>query len=78
MLAGMTLPRNYGPDYVKEFEQIYPMLEKKHKITRMKFLLEGVAMHNDLMQQDQIHPTAAGNKIVAHNVYQVIAPLLKK
>jgi acyl-CoA thioesterase-1 len=54
------------------------MLEKKHKITRMRFLLEGVAMHNDLMQQDQIHPTAAGNKIVAHNVYQVIAPLLKK
>lgn len=78
MIAGMTLPRNYGPDYVKEFEQIYPMLEKKHKITRMKFLLEGVAMHNDLMQQDQIHPTAAGNKIVAHNVFQVIAPLLKK
>ena len=78
MLAGMTLPRNYGPDYVKEFEQIYPMHEKKHKITRMKYLLEGVAMNNDLMQQDQIHPTAAGNKIVAHNVYQVIAPLLKK
>ena len=78
MLAGMTLPRNYGPDYVKEFEQIYPMLEKKHKITRMRFLLEDVATHANLMQQDQIHPTAAGNKIVARNVYQVIAPLLKK
>lgn len=78
MIAGMTLPRNYGPDYVREFEQIYPMLEKKHKITRMKFLLEGVAMRGDLMQQDQIHPTAAGNKIVARNVFQVIAPLLKK
>jgi acyl-CoA thioesterase-1 len=78
MLAGMTLPRNYGPDYVREFEQIYPMLEKKHKITRMKFLLEGVVMQPGLMQQDQIHPTAAGNKIVAHNVFQVIAPLLRK
>jgi acyl-CoA thioesterase-1 len=78
MLAGMTLPRNYGPDYVKEFEQIYPMLEKKHKIPRMKFLLDGVAMQPGLMQQDQIHPTAAGNKIVAHNVFQVIAPLLRK
>jgi acyl-CoA thioesterase-1 len=78
MLAGMTLPRNYGPDYVREFEQIYPMLEKKHNITRMQFLLEGVVMQPGLMQQDQIHPTAAGNKIVAHNVFQVIAPLLRK
>ncbi len=78
MLAGMTLPRNYGPDYVKGFEQIYPELEKKHKITRMRFLLEDVVMKAGLMQEDQIHPTAAGNKIVAHNVFQVIAPLLRK
>jgi len=78
MLAGMTLPRNYGPDYVREFEQIYPALEKKHNITRMKFLLEGVVLKKGLMQQDDIHPTAAGNKIVGANVFQVIAPLLKK
>lgn len=78
MLAGMTLPRNYGHDYVHEFEQIYPFLEQKHHITRMRFLLDGVAMHKDLMQQDEIHPTAAGNKIVAHNVFTVITPLLQK
>ena len=78
MLAGMTLPRNYGPDYVREFEQMYPMLEKKHKIARMRFLLDGVVLQKGLMQRDEIHPTAAGNKIVARNVFQVIAPLLKK
>ena len=78
VLAGMTLPRNYGPDYIHEFEQLYPMLEKKHKITRIKFLLEGVVLKKGMMQQDSIHPTAAGNKIVAHDVFQVIAPLLRK
>jgi len=78
LLAGMTLPRNYGVDYVRDFEQMYPMLEKKHKITRMRFLLENVVMKKGLMQQDSIHPTAAGNKIVAHDVFQVIAPLLRK
>ncbi len=78
MLAGMTLPRNYGPDYVNQFEQMYPMLERKHKITRMRFLLDGVVLKKGLMQQDEIHPTAAGNKIVAGNVFQVIAPLLRK
>lgn len=78
VLAGMTLPRNYGPDYIREFEQIYPALEKKHKITRIRFLLEGVAMKKGMMQRDEIHPTAAGNKIVARDVFQVIAPLLRK
>lgn len=78
MLAGMTLPRNYGPDYVREFEQIYPAMEKKHKVTRMKFLLDGVVLKKGLMQRDDIHPTAAGNKIVGRNVFHVIEPLLKK
>lgn len=77
MLAGMTLPRNYGPEYVRAFERIYPEMEKKHKITRMRFLLDGVVMKPGLMQQDQIHPTAAGNEIVARNVMQVIRPLLR-
>ena len=78
MLAGMTLPRNYGPEYIKGFEQIYPALEKKHKITRMRFLLDGVATKKGLMQQDEIHPTAEGNKIVAKNVFRVIQPLLAR
>ena len=78
MLAGMTLPRNYGPEYIKGFEQIYPALERKHKITRMRFLLDGVAMKKGLMQQDEIHPTAEGNKIVAKNVFRVIQPLLAR
>lgn len=78
MLAGMTLPRNYGPEYLRAFERIYPDLEKKHKIARMRFLLDGVAMKPGLMQQDQIHPTAEGNKIVARNVMHVIRPLLGK
>ena len=77
LLAGMTLPRNYGPDYIRDFERIYPALEKKHNVTRMRFLLDGVAMNPSLMQRDQIHPNAEGNQIVARNVFRVIAPLLR-
>ncbi|MBM3782799.1 MAG: arylesterase [Acidobacteria bacterium] len=78
VLAGLTLPRNYGPDYIREFEQIYPEIEKKYKARRIRFLLEGVAMQPGLMQRDEIHPNAEGNKLVARNVMQVIEPLLKK
>ena len=79
VLAGITLPRNYGPDYIREFEQMYPTLAKKHKIPHIKFFLEGVATLPALMQQDQIHPTAEGSRIVANRVVlPVLEPLLRK
>lgn len=78
VLAGITLPLNYGEDYIRDFEQIYPMLERKHKIRRIGFLLEGVALQPGLMQPDKIHPTAEGNKIVARTVFEATKPLLKK
>jgi acyl-CoA thioesterase-1 len=79
----MTLPRNYGSDYIKSFEQNYIDLAKKYKLVRIPFLLEGVAMSGPgLMQQDGIHATAAGNEKVAATVYKYLtAPpgtLLKK
>lgn len=78
VLAGMTLPPNYGPDYIRSFEQMYPELAAKHKVRRMPFLLDGVALKTGLMQADGIHPTAEGNKIVARSVFKFIEPLLKK
>jgi acyl-CoA thioesterase-1 len=77
LLAGMTLPPNYGPDYIKSFEQIYVQLAAKYKLTRIPFLLEDVAIHPDLMQRDGIHPTAEGNEIVAKTVMRYLKPLLR-
>jgi acyl-CoA thioesterase-1 len=76
LLAGMTLPPNYGPDYIKPFQQIYVELAAKYKVTRIPFLLDGVAIHPALMQQDGIHPTAQGNEIVAKTVMHYLKPLL--
>ena len=44
VLAGMTLPPNYGPDYITAFEQIYVDLAAKYKVTRIPFLLSDVAL----------------------------------
>jgi len=79
ILAGMTLPRNYGPDYIHNFEQIYVDLAKKFKLVRIPFLLEGVALSGPgLMQQDGMHATTKGNERVAATVYRYVAPLLTK
>jgi acyl-CoA thioesterase-1 len=79
VLAGMTLPRNYGAEYIHNFEQIYVDLAKKFKLGRIPFLLEGVAMSGPgLMQQDGIHATAKGNEKVAATVYRYVVPVLSR
>ena len=78
VLAGMTLPRNYGPEYIRAFEQIYVEVAAEYKLVRIPFLLEGVGGNAQLMQPDGIHPTAQGADIVAHTVFNFIRPLLRK
>jgi len=77
VLAGMTLPPNYGPDYIRGFERIYRELAVKYKLARIPFLLEGVATERSLMQRDGLHPTAKGNQKVAGTVMKYLEPLLR-
>jgi acyl-CoA thioesterase-1 len=78
LLAGMTLPRNYGPEYIHSFEQMYVDLAKEYKIPRIPFLLEGVGGVARLMQPDGIHPTAEGAQIVARTVMKYLEPMLQR
>jgi len=78
ILAGMQIPPNLGQEYTSEFRNIFPELAKKNKIRLIPFLLENVAGNPELNQQDGIHPTAKGQKILAENVWEVLEPELKK
>jgi acyl-CoA thioesterase-1 len=78
VLAGITLPPDYGPDYIRQFNETYSLLAKKYHVPMLPFLLKGVFGVNGMMQADRTHATAAGNKIVAGNVRELIEPLLKK
>jgi acyl-CoA thioesterase-1 len=78
VLLGITLPPNFGPDYVKPFTAMFPELAKKHKIPIIPFLLLNVYQNPQLMQPDGIHPNGEGNKIVAQDVFKLIAPMLTK
>jgi acyl-CoA thioesterase-1 len=76
VLAGMTLPLNYGPDYIHDFEAMFPDLARQHKTVLIPFFLENVAARLDLNQEDGIHPTAKGYIIVTQTVLKYIEPLL--
>jgi acyl-CoA thioesterase-1 len=78
MLLGITLPPNYGVDYVKPFTAIFPALAKQYKLKFMPFLLINVYRKPGMMQPDGIHPGVEGNKIVAQDVFDLIEPVLKK
>jgi acyl-CoA thioesterase-1 len=76
VLAGITLPPNYGPDYIHEFEKIYKDLAAKYKLPFIPFLLEGVVGVPGMMQPDGIHATVKGNQVVAKLVMRTLKPLL--
>jgi len=78
ILAGMTLPLNYGPDYIHDFQSMFPDLAKQHHTILIPFFLEGVAAHMDLNQEDGIHPTAKGYVILTQLVLKYLEPLLTK
>jgi acyl-CoA thioesterase-1 len=77
VLLGITLPPNYGPDYVKPFTAMFPQLAKKYNIPSLPFLLAHVYQDPKLMQPDGIHPNGDGNRIVAEDVFQLIKKILK-
>jgi len=78
VLGGITLPPNYGPDYIREFNQTYALLAKKFHAPLLPFLLIKVYGTPGGMQADGIHATAQGNEQVARNLLPLVTPLLKK
>ena len=78
ILAGMQIPPNMGQDYTSEFKDIFPDLATKNNVGLIPFLLEDVAGNPELNQPDGIHPTAEGQKIIANNIWPIIAEIINE
>jgi acyl-CoA thioesterase I len=76
LLAGMRLPPNYGAEYTKEFQAVFPEVARSTGVAFMPFLLDGVAADPRLNQPDGIHPTAAGQQVIADRLWPYLRPLL--
>lgn len=77
VLAGITLPPNYGPEYIKQFDAMFRNLATKYKAPLIPFLLAGVGGNPQLMQRDGLHPNAEGTRIVEATVMKTLEPLLQ-
>ncbi|WP_432713641.1 arylesterase [Pedobacter sp.] len=69
VLTGMQVPPNMGQRYAADFNAMFKTIAQKNKMEFVPFLLEGVGGKPELNQEDGIHPTAEGQKILAENVW---------
>jgi acyl-CoA thioesterase-1 len=78
LLAGITLPPDYGRDYIRSFDEIFRSLAAKHHIAVVPMLYKDLINVPDTIQGDGIHPTAKGSAIIAGTLYSALQPLLRK
>ncbi|WDR06304.1 arylesterase [Devosia rhodophyticola] len=76
LIAGMMANRALGPDYVKQFDAIYPDLASKYGAILYPFYLDGVALDPALNQPDMRHPNAAGVKKIIAAIMPYVISLL--
>lgn len=78
LLAGITLPPNYGPDYIHQFEQVYRDMAAKHHAAFVPMIYKDLIHVPNTIQQDGIHPTAKGSDILADTLLAALKPMLRK
>jgi acyl-CoA thioesterase-1 len=78
LLAGITLPPNYGPDYISEFEKLFRELAAQHHVAFVPMIYSRLVHQQGVIQADGIHPTAKGSNIIADTLLAALKPLLKK
>lgn len=76
LLVGIRLPPNYGVSYTQRFYALFETLADEYDVSRVPFLLEGVALQQGLMQADGLHPTAKAQTVLLENVWPYLEPLL--
>ncbi len=77
-MAGITLPPQYGGEYIRSFNAMFPAIATRNHVPLLPFVLQDVYGVPGDIQDDGIHATSQGNKQVAANVEHLVVPLLKK
>jgi acyl-CoA thioesterase-1 len=76
LLIGMQMPPNYGEKYTSEFRSAFGEVARAERITLVPFIFEGVSDTREMVQPDNIHPTAAAQPIMMENVWRGLASMV--
>ena len=76
VLLGIRIPTNYGTRYTQAFEATYAEVAEELGIRWIEFFMDGVALNDELLQEDRIHPTAEAQPILLDNAWPIIRDTL--
>ncbi len=78
VLLGIKIPPNYGQRYIETFEAVFRDVATENEVPWIEFFMEGVALNEELMQADGIHPNSAAQPVLLDNAWPIINEALAK
>jgi len=77
VLLGIRIPTNYGTRYTEAFDDIYSQVATEEDVLMIEFFMEGIAMNDELLQEDRIHPNEAAQPLLLDNAWPIISQALE-
>jgi acyl-CoA thioesterase-1 len=78
ILQEMRVPTNYGRRYTQMFTESFTSLAAEYDVVLLPFFLQEIALHEDLMQLDGIHPNGKAQPLIAKDMQLKLKPLIFK
>ena len=76
ILQEMQIPSNYGRRYTELFTKAYGTVASERDVTLLPFFLADIALNDELMQSDGIHPNAKAQPMIAKSMQAALGPLI--
>ena len=76
IIMQIKIPPNYGKKYIEAFENIYSEVASETDAKLISFMLENVALREDLMQPDGIHPNEKAQPFITEQIKKEIGYLI--
>jgi acyl-CoA thioesterase-1 len=76
VLLGIRIPTNYGARYTQAFEAVFSNVAADLGIRWIEFFMDGIALNDELLQEDRIHPNAEAQPILLDNAWPIIRATL--
>jgi len=76
VLLGIRIPPNYGARYTEAFENTFREVASEHDIPWIEFFMEGIALNEELLQADGIHPNRQAQPLLLENAWPIISASL--
>ncbi len=76
VLLGIRIPPNYGARYTEAFENTFRDVAIEHDIPWIEFFMEGIALNDELLQADGLHPNLKAQPLLLENAWPIISASL--